>query len=159
MFVRKLLAAFWGILIVAPALADVPQPVVIQSQTVFPTTGTGATSEGTFTATAPLCTSGTHQSLRLVANPSRSHGWTVDAEYTCDDNSGTFLIQYHPQAGSNYAGGTPNSDFTLTGPWSILRGTGRYATLTGHGDFGVVINFSTTPVTAVETFVGFVQLK
>ena len=146
-------------MICAPALADAPQPVIIQTHTIFPTTGTGATSEGTFTATAPLCISGTHRSLRLVANPSRAHGWTVDAEYTCDDNSGTFLIQYHPQVGANYAGGTRDMEFMLTGPWSILKGTGRYANVTGQGALGVVIDFSASPVTGVEKFVGFVQLK
>jgi hypothetical protein len=136
------------------AHAAPPQPVIIQTNIVFVE---GATD--TFTASAPLCTSGTVLGLRVLTNPSAAHGWTVTSEYTCDDNSGTFVIQYHPQAGANYAGGTRDPDFTVAGPWSVVKGgTGRYATLTGHGDFGVVIDFEQTPMTGVETFVGFIQL-
>jgi hypothetical protein len=135
--------------------ADAPTPVVIETDIVFSEIGVG-----TFTATAPLCTSGTNRSLREVANPSVAHGYTVEWEYTCDDNSGTFRIQYHPQAGANYAGGTREPVFVVAGPWSIVNGgTGRYAKLTGHGDFGVVIDFSTEPWTGQESFVGLVQLK
>lgn len=160
MIARKMFGAFLCLAVVAPVRADAPQPVIIQTNVIFPTTGQGATSEGTFTATAPLCTSGTLRSLRLVSNPSRAHGWTVDSEFACDDNSGTFRIQLHPQAGANYAGGTRDPVFNVAGPWSLVDGgTGRYAKLTGHGDFGIVIDFSADPVTGEETFVGFVQLK
>ena len=159
MNLRKLLGALVCLSVTATVRADAPQPVIIQTNIFFHTIGQGATGEGTFTATAPLCTSGTQRSLRLVGNPSRAHGWTTDWEYTCDDNSGTFRIQYHPQAGANYAR-TQEPEFTVAGPWSIVDGgTGRYAKLTGHGDYGIVIDFSTDPVTAEETFVGFVQLN
>ena len=159
MFARNCLGALLGFSAVAAVQADAPQPVIIHTNIFFSAIGQGATGEGTFTATAPLCTSGTQRSLRLVSNPAPAHGWTVDWEYTCDDNSGSFRIQFHPQAGANYAR-TLEPVFTVAGPWSIVNGgTGRYAKLTGHGDFGIVIDFSTNPVTGEETFVGFVQLK
>ena len=154
MHMRMLLGVLWSLTAVGAAQADVPQPVIIQTNIVFFTTG-----HDTFTATAPLCTSGTIQSLRILMNPSAAHAWTVESEYTCDDNSGTFRIQYHPQAGANYAGGTREPLFTVAGPWSIVNGgTGQYAKLTGHGDFGVVVDKSTDPWTGEESFVGFVQL-
>lgn len=136
--------------------ADAPQPVIIKTTVVF-----SPVAEGTFTATAPLCISGTFRTLREVSNPSllQGHGFTADAEYTCDDNSGTFRIQFHPQAGANYAGGTRDPAFTVAGPWSFVPGgTGRYSRMSGHGDFGVVIDFESDPWTAEESFTGFVRL-
>jgi hypothetical protein len=148
------LGALLVLMTVFTAQADAPQPVVIQTQVVFL-----PLPEGTFTASAPLCASGTFRAVSLVSNPSVAHGWTARHEYTCDDNSGTFIIQFHPQAGKNYAQ-NPQPEFTVAGPWQIVEGgTGRYTKLTGHGDLGVVIDFSTEPWTGEETFVGFVQLK
>lgn len=157
MFPRMFLSIFLTFVAGGIAQADEPQAVIIQTTIAFV-----PLAEGTFTATAPLCTSGTVRTVRAVFNPSllRGHGFTGRAEFTCDDNSGTFIIQLHPQAGSNYAGGTREPEFTLTGPWSIvIGGTGRYAKLTGHGDFGVVIDFEQDPWTGEESYVGFVQLK
>jgi hypothetical protein len=42
-------------------------------------------------------------------------------------------------------------DFEIAPAW--------VAKLSGHGDFAVIIDFSTDPWTGDETFVGFVQLK
>lgn len=157
MFQKIVLSLLLALVTVGAAQADKPQPVVIETVLAFI-----PLAEGTFTATAPLCSSGTFRTVRLVANPSllQGHGYTARAEYTCGDNSGTFVIQLHPQAGSNYAGGTRDPVFTVAGPWSIVNGgTGRYAKLTGHGDFGVVIDFEQDPWTGAESFVGFVQLK
>jgi hypothetical protein len=143
-----------GLLTLVTAHADAPQPVVIQTQVVFL-----PLPEGTFTASAPLCASGTFRALSLVSNPSVAHGWTARHEYTCDDNSGTFVLQFHPQATKIYAQ-NPQPEFTVAGPWQIVKGgTGRYTKLTGHGDLGVVIDFSTEPWTGEESFVGFMQLN
>ena len=141
---------------IAIARADAPQPVIMKTQVTF-----SPQAEGTFMATSPLCATGTFRTLRFVSNPSllRGHGFTAEAEYLCDDNSGTFIIQFHPQSGANYAGGTRDPDFTVAGPWSFVPGgTGRYAKISGHGDFGVVIDFEQDPWTGEESFTGFVKL-
>jgi hypothetical protein len=132
------------------AQADAPQAVIIRTNITF-----AEPAFGTFTATLPLCASGTAIGRFVATNPSVAHGWTVAWEYTSDDNTGTFQLQYHPQFHAD-------PDFLLTGPWSVVGpSTGRYAKLSGHGDFGVVIVFDENgiPQTGEETFVGFVQLK
>ena len=138
-----------GVAVGMAAHADTPQPVVIQTQVTFM-----PTPEGTFTASAPLCASGTVITLRQVLNPSVDHGWSAVEEFTCDDNSGTFVLQYHPQL-------RDDPDFRASGPWTVVvgNGTNRYVQLSGHGDFGIIPDFSHTPLTAEETFVGFAQLK
>ena len=153
---KELLGIALSVTMVAAVHADSLQPVMIQTLVVF-----SPFAEGTFTATSPLCESGTFTTLRVISNPSllQGHGFTANAEYVCDDNSGTFEIQLHPQAGANYAGGTRDPEFTVAGPWSVVGGTGRYARLSGHGDFGTVIDFDKDPWTGVESFVGFAKLR
>lgn len=76
--------------------------------------------------------------------------------FVCDDNSGTFVIRLLPQAN-----GRPKDGFTSNGPWAISgnTGTGAYTKLSGHGEIGVVVDFSADPLTGVETYIGFVTLK
>jgi hypothetical protein len=153
---KALLGIVLGAATISAVQADRPQPVVIQATIVF-----NPLAEGTFTSTSPLCASGTIRTLRFIANPSllHGHGFTSSAEFVCDDNSGSFEIQLHPQAGSNYAGGTRDPEFTVSGPWSIVGGTGRYTNLSGHGDFGAVVDFDRDPWTGTESYVGFVKLR
>ena len=144
-------------LVLLPAVAahgDPPQPVIIETNIVF-----SEVAEGTFTATEPLCASGVLLEGPAVTNPSVTHGWTVRNEFICDDNSGTFILQYHPQARDYHPPATSPPEFTVSGPWTFWIGTGSYEKFSGHGDFGVVIDFSQEPWTAEETFVGFVQAK
>jgi hypothetical protein len=113
-------------------------------------------ADGTFTATGPICTTGT---LYLVdahfgVGPA---AFNVNAlhEFVCDDNSGTFVLRLHPQGNSR-----PKDGFDLNGPWSVWgKGTGAYENLSGHGDFGVVFDVSTDPLEGEETYVGFVTFE
>jgi hypothetical protein len=104
--------------------------------------------QGTFTATSPLCASGT-----LVSEPIGGGGGSVAfavvgrQHFSCDDGSGTFTILFHPQ---NHP-----PDFATGGPWSGLGGTGAYAGLRGHGDFSLVGFIP--PSGAVATYVGVVH--
>jgi hypothetical protein len=123
---------------------------LIQTQINFTAEG-----GGTFTATAPLCSTGIVRTTDFaVFNPATRY--TVREEFVCDDNSGTFLIQYHPQFGRD-------PTFTFSGRWSVpgAGNTGAYVGLSGRGDFGVVVAFDENgaPQTGEETFVGFVQLN
>ena len=144
------IATCWG---AAPALADTPQAVTISTTITFP--DFDSLGFGTFTATGPICSSGTLRGVReaLGIGPAAFNVNSL-TEFVCDDNSGSFVIHVHPQANPR-----PKDGFDLDGPWSIWgKGTGDYATMSGHGDFGVVIDFSADPLTGQETYVGFVTL-
>jgi len=140
--------AFTGIAL--PALAGPPQPVTIVTQVVF-----DPSTYGTFTATGPICPTG------IVELVDEYYGigpaaFNVNAthRFTCDDNSGSFVIRLHPQGNSR-----PREGFDLDGPFSVVgRGTGAYENLSGSGWFGVVFNPDSDPLSATETYVGFVNL-
>ena len=88
----------------------------------------------TFTATGPLCASGTFEDDVSVlafahSEQARSGGGNVliRSTYTCDDGSGTFNELKHIQLTFTEEG------FTGVGPVEILGGTGAYAGIVGHG--------------------------
>jgi hypothetical protein len=149
MFQKFTVGLYFVLMAIGAAHAAVPQAIIIKTHIAFLPLG-----EGTFTATAPLCASGTFRATDsgfFITN--RPHQYTGRAEYTCDDNSGTFIIQLHPQFHADPV-------FTVNGPWSIWgKGTGRYAGLSGHGDFGAIIDVSHDPLIGEETFIGFVELN
>jgi hypothetical protein len=135
----------------AAALAEgaAPQAVTITTQVVF-----DPNISGTFTATGPICASGTVEYVRdrVSAPPGFNvNGWT---RFICDDNSGSFVIHLQAQTAQR-----PKEGFDLDGPWtlSMREATGGYQKLSGYGWFGVVLDFSTDPIEGVETYVGFVN--
>jgi hypothetical protein len=133
------------------SLADAPQAVTITTQLEFFPEST----IGVFQASGPICETGTVIALseKFGEGPAAFNVNAVQL-FTCDDNSGTFMIRLHPQGNKR-----PKEGFTLNGPWSIwAKGTGAYASLSGHGEFGVVVNFDNDPVTGEETYVGFITL-
>jgi hypothetical protein len=122
----------------ALALAVVPaayaQEPTITTDITFPEEGEPF---GTFTALEPLCPSGTFVDEFVGGGGAFGsgvfyHGFTVRKTFTCDDDSGTFTILFHPQ----FSPATPAS-CEEAGPFSVVGGTGDYATLHGHGDFCV----------------------
>jgi hypothetical protein len=142
------IAASWSAL---PALAGTPQAVTISTTITFPEFD--SLGFGTFTATGPICTSGTFSGVReaLGVGPAAFNVNSL-TEFVCDDNSGSFVIHLHPQANARPKGG-----FDLDGPWATWgKGTGDYASMSGHGEFGVVLDWSADPLTGQETYVGFV---
>jgi hypothetical protein len=140
----------------ALALAVVPaayaQEPTITTDITFPEEGEPF---GTFTALEPLCPSGTFVDEFVGGGGAfRSgsvfyHGFTVLKTFTCDDGSGTFTILFHPQ----FSPATPAS-CEEAGPFSVVGGTGDYATLRGHGDFCVFPSGDGF----TETFTGTFQL-
>jgi hypothetical protein len=140
-------------LAVGPVGAAPPQATTITTDISF-----DFPSQGTFTATGPICSSGTFVDEFIAGggspDPTGSYAVIVRKHLTCDDDSGTFTIQFHPQSNP----GNP-STFVESGPWAVVgnSGTGAYATLSGHGVFGLVVN-GTIPETGTETFTGFMQL-
>jgi hypothetical protein len=144
---RTLILVLAGVVALAlpmAAAATPPTPVTITVLADF----SGPVPQGTFTATSPLCSSGT-----FVSEPIAGGGGPVASAFTglqhfsCEDASGTFTIQFHPQVHP--------PDFIDSGPWAALGGTGAYARLRGSGDF-TLLGF-TSPTTAVATFTGEVH--
>jgi hypothetical protein len=118
---------------VAPAQAAEQVPFTITEQINFDT------GDFTFTATGPLCPSGTFEDTVAVAAGGQSGKPNVNllitTVYTCDDGSGTFDMLKHVFLAFNEDGSSTN-----TGPVQILGGTGAYADLIGHGvDNGTTI--------------------
>jgi hypothetical protein len=135
-----------------PVLADAPQAVTIVTHLTF-----DPDAYGTFEATGPICSTGTVSQLDAhFGEGPAAFNVNVTQLFVCDDNSGTFVIRLLPQANAR-----PKNGFTSNGPWAISgnTGTGVYTKLSGHGEIGVVVDFSADPLTGVETYVGFVTLK
>ena len=91
---------------------------------------------GDFTATGPLCPSGTFvDTYRALAGIQGKPGVVtvlVETVYTCTDGSGTFNMQKHIRLVALPPG------IGNTGPVSFQGGTGAYVRLTGYGvDNGV----------------------
>jgi hypothetical protein len=111
---------------VAPAQAAEQVPFTITEQINF------ATGESTFTATGPLCPSGTFEDYVVTVAGAHSGQPKIELRirtvYTCDDNSGTFDMLKHVFLTLN-----PDGSSTNTGPVQILGGTGANAGLIGHG--------------------------
>lgn len=135
---RKIIAVAGtaGLIIVglgtSPVLADPykQQPVSFQiheTQTGF---GTPAAT-ATFTASGPLCPSGTFvDAYTHEASPGARYRVNIKgtAVYTCDDGSGTFLARKNTHMQFL-------ADFTATSvsPFKIVGGTGDYEGMRGSG--------------------------
>ena len=139
-------------LMLAAAPAAHAQETTITTNITFPQEGEPF---GTFTATEPLCPSGTFVDEFVGGGGDFRSGrfysaFTIRKVLTCEDGSGTFTIQFHPQFNPT----TPES-CGQAGPFAVIGGTGDYTTLSGHGDFCV---FGTGENTAIETFTGTFRL-
>jgi hypothetical protein len=103
---------------------------------------------GTFTSSAPFCSSGTGVDLAVDLLDGRD-----DIRlYTCDDGSGSLTLQ-HEMFEEHKA--------PWTNTWRILSGTGRYADLRGEGEYrGEFLSGDpefTLTVVYRSTFSGFVD--
>jgi hypothetical protein len=152
----SLVAAAGAVALLAPlgaatsAQAAEPVPFTITEHIIL---GPSGPVLETFTATSPLCHSGTFVDTVLATQPDNSqgpnHGKTiliVRSVYTCADGSGTFNAQKELV-------GTPGPDdtFTSTGPIQLLGGTGAFTDLIGHGVDTGSINFATGTATATDS--------
>jgi hypothetical protein len=112
--------------VAAPVQAATRVPFTITEQVNF------AAEVNAFTATGPLCPSGTFVDTVVTLAGGQSGqpkvNLLVTTVYTCDDGSGTFDMLKHV-----FVVGNPDGSFSNTGPAQILGGTGAYAGLIGHG--------------------------
>ncbi len=143
-----------GSLALAAAPSAQGQAPTIVTDITFPEVGEPF---GTFTASDPLCPSGTFVDAFVGGGGSFRSGRvlvaasTVRKVFTCADGSGTFTIQFHPQFTPSTSAGCESS-----GPFAVIRGTGDYARLRGHGDFCV---FELSEDEIRETFTGRFRLR
>lgn len=104
------------------AQAAPPTSVVIQGHTVF------ADGYGTFTTSgAGLCASGTTTDQLLVSGGGGKTLFHVLKTFTCDDQSGTFVVNLQAVAAPVFR-------------WNVVSGTGAYTNLHGSGS-GVGVGF------------------
>jgi len=145
------------LLALAPLVLFAAPPAGAQEPTItthitFPEEGAPF---GTFTASEPLCPSGTFVDEFVGGGGAFASGrydysgFTIRKVLTCDDGSGTFTILFHPQ----FSPTTPET-CVQAGPFAVVGGTGDYVTLSGHGDFCVV----PADDGAIETFTGTFRL-
>ena len=131
--------------VAAPARAATQVPFTITEQVNF------ATGFNTFTATGPLCPSGTFvDDVRVFAGHPESTGMLnllIRTVYTCDDGSGSFFALKHV-----FITFVSENAITNTGPIQLLGGTGAYTQLVGHG----VDNGASTGDTGVGQISGFI---
>jgi hypothetical protein len=123
--------AFLAPLGAAASAHAAPTPFTITEQVNF------ETGFNTFTATGPLCQSGTFvDDVNVFAGHPESTdrlNLLIHTVYTCDDGSGTFNALKHV-----FLTFTGEDSATNTGPIQLLGGTGAYTDLVGHGvDEGV----------------------
>src|SRR5918994_400936 len=122
----------------AASLAASPQ------QTTFAIVEHFDGSPGVFTSDGGIvCAAGTTSNDTFATGfPSERGGlFHVRKTITCDDGSGTFVLQIQAQTGFR-------ADGTL-GPWVVLSGTGDYADLRGAGN--VVGTFTPSGISDVYT--------
>ena len=89
------------------------------------------TGDTAFTATGPLCSSGTFADTVISATfnaPQLKGNVLISTVYTCADGSGTFTMLKHVFIQFN-----PDFSSTNTGPVQILGGSGAFIGLLGHG--------------------------
>jgi hypothetical protein len=140
--------ACFAFAVVAPAHAQAPTivtDVTFSEEGVF----------GTFTATAPLCPSGTFVDEFVAGGgfqSGRVHAVTVRKTFTCADDSGTFTILFHPQRTTATPAGCDEA-----GAFAVVGGTGDYAKLRGHGDFCLLPPLANGHFS--ETFTGTFALR
>jgi len=132
-------AALIGLLV---ALTAIPASATVPAVT-FHLDGTHAVDgdyhQGSFTAPAPLCSSGT-----WLGNGGGSR------VFTCADGSGTFTAHFNGEL--EHATGAH-------GPWSIDGGTGSYVTLRGTGTATIdsSTGLNSSPITFSDTWAGVVD--
>ena len=136
------LAAAVGVL---PAVAAPPQTQTFTVVEQFEPESGVFTSDGSV-----VCSSGTTSNNTFGSGFQSDRGviFHVRKTITCDDGSGTFVLQLQARLGFNVG------DMTF-GPWVVLSGTGDYANLHGSG----TVTGTPTEGGVTDVYVGWLALR
>ena len=137
-----ILAAALGVL---PAAAAPPQTQTFTVVEQFEPDSGVFTSDGSV-----VCPSGTTSNNTFGSGFQSDRGviFHVRKTITCDDGTGTFILQLQARLGFNVG------DMTF-GPWVVLSGTGRYESLHGAG----TVTGTQTEGGVSDTYVGWLALR
>ena len=137
-----ILAAALGVL---PAAAAPPQTQTFTVVEQFEPESGVFTSDGSV-----VCPSGTTSNNTFGSGFQSDRGviFHVRKTITCDDGTGTFILQLQARLGFNVG------DMTF-GPWVVLSGTGRYENLHGAG----TVTGTQTEGGVSDTYVGWLALR
>ena len=97
-----------------------------------------------------MCPSGTTSNNTFASGFQSDRGliFHVRKTITCNDGTGTFILQIQARLGFNVG------DMTF-GPWVVLSGTGRYANLHGAG----TVTGTQTEGGVSDFYVGWLALR
>ena len=115
--------------ILAAALAALPAVAAPPQTSTFTVVEQFDPESGVFTSDGSIvCASGTTSNNTFGSGFQSNRGviFHVRKTITCDDGSGTFILQIQARLGFNVG------EMTF-GPWTVLSGTGRYTNLHGAG--------------------------
>jgi hypothetical protein len=130
---------------VPPAVAAPPQTQTFTVVEQFEPESGEFTSDGSV-----VCASGTTSNNTFGSGFQSDRGviFHVRKTITCDDGSGTFILQLQARLGFNVG------DMTF-GPWVVLSGTGDYANLRGAG----TVTGTQTEGGVTDVYVGWLALR
>ena len=137
-----ILAAALGVL---PAVAAPPRTQTFTVVEQFEPESGVFTSDGSV-----VCASGTTSNNTFGSGFQSDRGviFHVRKTITCDDGTGTFILQLQARLGFNVG------DMTF-GPWVVLSGTGRYENLHGAG----TVTGTQTEGGVTDHYVGWLALR
>ena len=140
--VVAILAAAVG---VVPAVAAPPQTTTFTVVEQFDPESGVFTSDGSV-----VCPTGTSSNETFGSGFQSDRGviFHVRKTITCNDGTGTFILQIQARLGFNVG------DMTY-GPWVVLSGTGRYASLNGAG----TVTGTQTAGGVSDVYVGWLALR
>jgi hypothetical protein len=130
---------------VPPAVAAPPQTQTFTVVEQFEPESGEFTSDGSV-----VCASGTTSNNTFGSGFQSERGviFHVRKTITCDDGSGTFILQLQARLGFNVG------DMTF-GPWVVLSGTGDYANLRGAG----TVTGTQTEGGVTDVYIGWLALR
>jgi hypothetical protein len=130
---------------VPPAVAAPPQTQTFTVVEQFEPESGEFTSDGSV-----VCASGTTSNNTFGSGFQSDRGviFHVRKTITCDDGSGTFILQLQARLGFNVG------DMTF-GPWVVLSGTGDYANLRGAG----TVTGTQTEGGVTDVYIGWLALR
>jgi hypothetical protein len=110
------------------------------------------TTAGTFRMSGALADNGATAEQLVFGGPLTVQPVPVTFRRTLTGESGTLVLR-----GGASLRFTSQTAATITGTWEVESGTGRYAGMSGGGEFEGTADFGAAPPTAQITYVGEIE--